>query len=74
MIKKLEGTRTAGLSCTDLSIEPNEGQSGVDVLLCSFESSNAGFFSFPERDISVLRVIIVPLQHSHKQKPASCGQ
>jgi hypothetical protein len=39
-------------------IEPNEGPSGADVLLCTFEITNSGFSSF-----SVLRVIKVPLQH-----------
>ena len=44
---------------------PNEGPSGADVLLCSFESTNACFSSFPLRKLktSVLRIIIVPLQH-----------
>ncbi len=31
-------------------IEPNEGQSGADVLLCTVESTNAGFNSFPVRE------------------------
>jgi hypothetical protein len=43
-------------------IEPNEGPTGADVPLCTFESTNAGFSSFSVRDTSVLRVIIVPLQ------------
>jgi hypothetical protein len=33
-------------------IEPNEEQSGADVLLCTFESYNAGFSSFPESNYS----------------------
>ncbi len=28
-------------------IEPNVGPSRADVLLCTFESTNAGFSSFP---------------------------
>ncbi len=30
-------------------IEPNMGPSLADVLLCTFESTNTGFFSFPVR-------------------------
>ncbi len=41
-------------------LEPNMGPSLADVLLCTFESTNAGFSSFP---LTVLGVIIVPLQH-----------
>jgi hypothetical protein len=33
-----------------MPIEPNDGQSGADVLLCTFESTNAGFSSFPVRE------------------------
>jgi hypothetical protein len=45
-------------------IEPNMGPSLADVLLCTFESTNAGlvFFIFCE-ETEVLRVILVPLQH-----------
>jgi hypothetical protein len=32
-------------------IEPNMGPSLADVLLCTFESTNAGFSSFPVRDL-----------------------
>jgi hypothetical protein len=32
-------------------IEPNMGPSLVDVLLCTFESTNAGFSSFPVRKL-----------------------
>jgi hypothetical protein len=32
-------------------IEPNEGPSGADVLLCTFESTNAGFSSIPVRKL-----------------------
>jgi hypothetical protein len=42
-------------------LEPNMGPSLADVLLCTFESTNAGFSTFPET--SVLRVILVPLQN-----------
>ncbi len=38
-------------------IEPNMGPSLADVLLCTFESTNAGFSSFPVR-----KLIIVPQQ------------
>ncbi len=44
------------------------GQSGTDVLLCTFESNNAGFSSFPVGETSVLRVIIVPLHHGLKKE------
>ncbi len=43
-------------------LEPNMGPSLADVLLCTFESTNAGFSSFSFEKTSVLRVIIVPLQ------------
>jgi hypothetical protein len=33
------------------SIEPNMGPSLADVLLCTFESTNAGFSSFPVRKL-----------------------
>ncbi len=32
-------------------IEPNMGPSLADVLLCTFESTNAGFSSFPVRNL-----------------------
>ena len=32
-------------------IEPNTGPSLADVLLCTFESTNAGFSSFPVREL-----------------------
>jgi hypothetical protein len=32
-------------------IEPNMGPSLADVLLCTFESTNAGFSSFPVRKL-----------------------
>ena len=44
-------------------LEPNMGPFLADVLLCTFESTNAGFSSFPVRDTSVLRVILVSLHH-----------
>ncbi len=44
-------------------IEPKMGPSLADVLLCTFESINAGFSSFSVRETSVLRVILAPLQH-----------
>jgi hypothetical protein len=31
--------------------EPGEGQSGADVLLCTFKSTNAAFSSFPMRKL-----------------------
>jgi hypothetical protein len=40
----------------------DDEQSGAGVLLGMFESTNAGFSSFPVRDTSVLRVNIFPLQ------------
>jgi hypothetical protein len=43
-------------------LEPNMGPSLADVLLCTFGSTNAGFFISFEKT-SVLGVIIVPLQH-----------
>ncbi len=43
-------------------LEPNMGPSLADVLLCTFESTNAGFSSFPLRKL-LSWVIIVPLQH-----------
>ncbi len=43
--------------------EPNGEQSGACVLLCTFESTNAGFSSFPVIKTSVPRVTIVPLPH-----------
>jgi hypothetical protein len=56
-------------------IEPNEGQSGADILLCMFESTNAGGSSFsvrenfcPESNYSSSTVF------SHKRNPALCGQ
>ncbi len=39
-------------------IEPNMGPSLADVLLCTFESTNAGFSSFLFEKTSVLRLII----------------
>ncbi len=42
-------------------IEPNMGPSLADVLLCTFESTNADFFISCEKT-SALRVIIVPQQ------------
>jgi hypothetical protein len=44
-------------------LEPNTGPSLADVLLCTFQSTNAGFSSFPFEETSALRVILVPLQH-----------
>ncbi len=32
-------------------LEPNMGPSLADVLLCTFESTNAGFSSFPVRKL-----------------------
>jgi hypothetical protein len=43
-------------------LEPNMGPSLADVLLCTFESTNAGFPSSCD-ETSVLRVILAPLQH-----------
>jgi hypothetical protein len=40
-------------------IGPNMGPS----LLCTFESTNSGFSLFPVRKLSVLRVILLALQH-----------
>ncbi len=45
-------------------IEPNMGPSLADVLLCTLESTKAGFSSFPVKKTSALRVIIVPQQPS----------
>ncbi len=51
-------------------LESNMGPSLADVLLCTFESTCAGFSSFPLKKLlswaektSVLGVITVPLQH-----------
>jgi hypothetical protein len=44
-------------------IEPNMGPSLADVLLCMFESANAGFIFISCEKTSVLRVMIAPLQH-----------
>jgi hypothetical protein len=51
-------------------IEPNVGPSLADVLLCTFESTNAGFSSFPVRK----RNSSSPTAFSHKRNPASSGQ
>jgi hypothetical protein len=52
----------------DVSLEPIKGPSVTDILLCTLESTNAGFSSFPMRYTSVLKVIIVPLQDIHHKK------
>jgi hypothetical protein len=54
----------------------NDGQSGADVLLCTFESNNVGFPSFPVRENSFLRVILIPLQHVfiNETLQTSCGE
>ncbi len=44
-------------------LEPNMGPSLADVLLCTFESTNTGFSFISCDAISVLRVILAPLQH-----------
>ncbi len=54
-------------------IEPNMGPSLADVLLCTFESTNAEFSSFPgnfwtESNSSS------PTAFSHKRNPTSSGQ
>jgi hypothetical protein len=47
--------RAAGLHREEVfmegPIEPNVGPSLADVLLCTFESTNAGFSSFPVRNL-----------------------
>ncbi len=56
-------------------IEPNEEQSGADVLLCTFESTNAGFNLFPVREnFCPESNYSSPTAFSHKRSPASCGQ
>jgi hypothetical protein len=56
------------------SLEPNMGPSLADVLLCTFESTNAGLSSFlllhfcPENNSSS------PIAFSQKRNPASSGQ
>jgi hypothetical protein len=56
-------------------IEPNEGQSGADVLLCTFESTNAGFNSFPVRENFCPDSNYSSLTaFSLIRNPASCGQ
>jgi hypothetical protein len=44
-------------------LQPNMEPSLADVLLCTFETTNAGFSSFPVRKTFVLRVFSVHLQH-----------
>jgi hypothetical protein len=53
-----------------------DGLSGADVLLCTFESNDAGCPSFPVRENSFLRVILVPLQHFfiNETLQTSCGE
>ena len=49
------GQRQASISREEVfmegPIEPNMGPSLADVLLCTFESTNAGFSSFPVRKL-----------------------
>jgi hypothetical protein len=51
--------------------EPNTGPSLADVLLCTFESTNAGFPSFPVRNESNSSF---PTAFSHKGNPAPSGR
>jgi hypothetical protein len=37
------------MECMEKPIEPKMGPSLADVLLCTFESTNAGFSTFPVR-------------------------
>jgi hypothetical protein len=53
----------------DRPIEPNKGQSGADVLLCTFKSTNAGFSSFPVRNFSPGSDYSSPTAFSHKRNP-----
>jgi hypothetical protein len=56
-------------------IEPNERQSGADVLLWTFESTNAGFHLFPVRENLCPESNYSSLTaFSHKRNPASFGQ
>jgi hypothetical protein len=58
----------------EMPIEPNEGQSGADVLWCMFENTNAGFKSFPVRENFCPESNYSSLTaFSHKRNPASCG-
>ncbi len=54
-------------------IEPNMGPSLADVLLCTFESTNAGFSSFPENFCPESNYSS-PTAFSLKRNPASSGQ
>jgi hypothetical protein len=53
----------------DRPIDPNEGQSGADVPLCTFKSTNAGLSSFPVRNFSPERNYSSPTAFSHKRNP-----
>jgi hypothetical protein len=53
-------------------IKPNEGQSGADVLLCTLESTNAGFHLFPVREnLCPESNYSSPTAFSHKRNSAS---
>ncbi len=46
-----EKDQGGGMVYMERPIEPNMGPSLADVLLCTFESTNAGFSSFPVRKL-----------------------
>jgi hypothetical protein len=55
-------------------IEPNMGPSLADVLLCTFESTNAGFSSFLLENFCPESNSSSPTTFSRKRNPASSGQ
>jgi hypothetical protein len=55
-------------------IEPNMGPSLADGLLCTFESTNAGFSSFPVKNFCPESYYSSPTAFSLKRNPASSGQ
>jgi hypothetical protein len=52
-------------------IEPNMGPSLADVLLCTFESTNAGFLHFLLENFCPENNSSSPTAFSHKRNPAS---
>jgi hypothetical protein len=54
-------------------LEPNMRPSLADVLLCTLESTNAGFSSFPVRKLLSCNSS-APTAFSLKRNPASSGQ
>jgi hypothetical protein len=55
-------------------IEPNMGPTLADVLLCTFESTNAGFSSIPVKKLLPEGNYSSPTAFSLKRNPASSGQ